>query len=185
MKHSLEEKIMHQLRITHNLIRRGVHAHGHGNEKADRMQMRAHHPLLAFLAQKDGQTQRELCEQLDMRPSSLSELLDKLEQSNLIQRRVNSEDKRVSNIFLTEEGKERISEIMKKRHEHIENNFTALDDNEKQTLHDLLAKLNLSLADMQKDTFTGIAHHEHGPRHPHREHFCRFGHGHRHSHEEC
>jgi len=61
---------------------------------------------LSVLADHDGATSRDLCELLDVRPSSLSELLGKMEEHGLLTRRTSEEDKRAARVLLTEEGKE-------------------------------------------------------------------------------
>ena len=61
--------------------------------------------ILSVLRREDGIGQKELAEQLQIRPASLSELLDKMQKSGWIQRRVNEKDRRKINIFLTEDGK--------------------------------------------------------------------------------
>ena len=60
---------------------------------------------LLVLADNEGATSRELCEILDVRPSSLSELLGKMEEHGLVIREASEEDKRAANVLLTEEGK--------------------------------------------------------------------------------
>ena len=63
--------------------------------------------LLATLLQQDGCSQRELCGLLQIRPASLSELLDKLERSGAVERRQSPDDRRVSCGYLTDLGRER------------------------------------------------------------------------------
>ena len=63
--------------------------------------------LLATLLQQDGCSQRELCGLLQIRPASLSELLDKLERSGAVERRQSPDDRRVSCVYLTDLGRER------------------------------------------------------------------------------
>ena len=60
--------------------------------------------MLMTLSDNEGATSRDLCEILDVRPSSLSELLGKMEERGLVERRISEEDKRAANVTLTEEG---------------------------------------------------------------------------------
>ena len=57
---------------------------------------------LAVISANDGLSSGELCELLDMRPSSVSELTDKMTERGLIEKSQDESDKRVSRIFLTE-----------------------------------------------------------------------------------
>ena len=60
---------------------------------------------LTQISLRDGITQRELMERLGVQPSTMSELIAKLEASHMIERRPNNEDKRTINLFISEEGR--------------------------------------------------------------------------------
>ena len=57
--------------------------------------------LLRALAFKDGLTLRELSEQLSLAHSTVSGIVDRLEQKDLVQRRSDSQDKRYTRIYLS------------------------------------------------------------------------------------
>ncbi len=61
--------------------------------------------LLLLIAENDGIIQRDLAEEMDVRASSMTEMLGKMEQLSLIYRKQDEKDQRVMHIFLTEEGK--------------------------------------------------------------------------------
>lgn len=61
--------------------------------------------VLAVLNLEDGLVQNYLAEVLDLRPSSLAELLKKMENSGDIQRKEDAADKRIKRIYLTETGR--------------------------------------------------------------------------------
>lgn len=61
--------------------------------------------LLLIVSQNESITSRELAERLDIRPSSLTEMLGRLESDNLILRERDTQDLRVWRISLTEDGK--------------------------------------------------------------------------------
>lgn len=98
--------------------------------------------ILVTLAGKDGLTQSALTEMLGIQPASASEALAKLDGAGLITRSVNADDKRTSDIHLTEAGKKLASEAMHERHKRQERMFTSLSDDEKEQLLLLLEKLN-------------------------------------------
>jgi len=66
--------------------------------------------LLSELYKQDGLTQRELSEVLDIRPSSVGELIRKLEIKNWVMRKNNEQDRRVMNVFLTAQGRKVVEE---------------------------------------------------------------------------
>nr|WP_232850426.1 MarR family winged helix-turn-helix transcriptional regulator [Enterococcus innesii] len=63
--------------------------------------------VLAVLNLEDGLVQNYLAEVLDLRPSSLAELLKKMENSGDIQRKEDAADKRIKRIYLTETGQKK------------------------------------------------------------------------------
>ena len=63
--------------------------------------------VLAVLNLEDGLVQSYLAEVLDLRPSSLAELLKKMENSGDIQRKEDAADKRIKRIYLTETGRKK------------------------------------------------------------------------------
>lgn len=62
--------------------------------------------VLSLLYKNDGATQSELQKGLFIKPSSLTKLIDILEQKKLVRRINNERDGRVKTIILTEEGKQ-------------------------------------------------------------------------------
>lgn len=71
------------------------HFHGYGR-------------LMEAIARYEGTSARELTELLDIRPSSLSEMLSRLESQGDILRRRDEKDARISHIWLTEQGRQQI-----------------------------------------------------------------------------
>ncbi len=61
--------------------------------------------LLSCLLDNSGVSSRDLCEMLDLRPSSLSEMLSRGEETGLLLRVPDENDRRIQHITLTEEGK--------------------------------------------------------------------------------
>ena len=87
-------------------------------------------------------TQRELTERLGIRPGSASELIGKLEKSGLVVRSVNSADRRISDLSLSETGELAAGEALADRVKRHEEMFGCLTDEEKETLTGLLEKIN-------------------------------------------
>ncbi|MGE3875677.1 MAG: MarR family winged helix-turn-helix transcriptional regulator [Parvibaculaceae bacterium] len=62
--------------------------------------------LLSKLRRKEGATQAELASAMEMRPISLSGLVDKLAQQGLVERRADQNDRRLNRLYLTPGGRE-------------------------------------------------------------------------------
>lgn len=65
--------------------------------------------VLAILNKEDGLIQSQLAEILDIRPSSLAELLKKMETSGDVYREEDPEDKRIKRVYMTEQGRAKIA----------------------------------------------------------------------------
>jgi len=101
--------------------------------------------LLKFLLENDSVLIKDIVLALDIRPSSISQLIGKLEHRSLVQRVVDKDDKRARRISLTEKGRvlaERIEDL----HAGVSKNILdGLTPEEQQQLSGLLKKLNTSL----------------------------------------
>ncbi|WML34428.1 MarR family transcriptional regulator [Clostridium sp. OS1-26] len=96
--------------------------------------------LLNIIAQNDGLNQKELAEILDVRAATLSELLDKLERSNLIRRTKDEVDKRKMRVFLTPDGLEFLKEF-ENQNDFSEQVFESLSSEEKYSFYNTIKKL--------------------------------------------
>lgn len=87
-------------------------------------------------------TQKELTERLGVQPGTVSEVLNKLEAAGLILRTPSATDRRTAALHLTEAGKIQASQAASDRNDRHLQMFASLSDSEKQTLLQLLEKLN-------------------------------------------
>ena len=97
--------------------------------------------LLATLLQQDGCSQRELCGLLQIRPASLSELLDKLERSGAVERRQSPDDRRGRCVYLTDLGRERAALAAVHRKKEAQMLAACLAEAEQEQLIGLLQKV--------------------------------------------
>jgi DNA-binding MarR family transcriptional regulator len=111
--------------------------------------------LLHALSSNEGISSRELAELLDMRPSSLTELLNRLEADGLIIREKDAQDMRVSHISLTEDGKKHLIDASAPWHAH--DDFSdILTQEETAVFLELCGKLSNGL---EKKLNEGSGHH--------------------------
>ena len=92
-------------------------------------------------AGETGIRQKDIAENLGIRPSSLSEQIDALEADRYLERVANPEDRRSTLIVLTEKGKARAWEVQDDRRKAAEEFCSKLTEAEKDTLIALLDKL--------------------------------------------
>ncbi len=84
-------------------------------------------PMLFILNKKNGQSQKELADRLNVKPSTITVMLGRMEKAGLVERRQDDEDQRVSRVYITEEGKEvckKANQVMKSLEEECFGNFT-------------------------------------------------------------
>lgn len=158
--------------LLHNALRRIGRAHhmrGHARHGQQR--------VLALLAERAPISQRDLLEELDVRSSSLSELLAKLERGGLIERERDEADRRNFIVKLSEAG---LAAAQKSGEGEpgADSIFSALTEEEREQLGSLLRKLNDSLAEEMPEDAEGPhgrerGFHFHGPRGGRRTHHGR------------
>ncbi len=96
---------------------------------------------LQQLTETDGVSQRALADALRIRPASLSELLARLEQKGLVERRASETDRRSLRVFLTDRGREEQKKGVALQRQIHAAMFAALSDEEKGCLYSILKKI--------------------------------------------
>ena len=104
-------------------------------------------PLLFALNKEDGQSQRELAEKLNVKPSTMTVMLGRMEKGNLVERKQDLDDQRVSRVYLTEEGKEICEKSRQVMTQTEEEMFVNLTVEEKVILRRLLLVVKNNLKD--------------------------------------
>lgn len=109
----------------------------YGKENPYRGQSRC----LLYLDRNGSINQKDLAEQLSVRPSSVSDILSKLEQKELIQKTPSETDKRITLITLTDKGREEVKRIRKDRAKTHTEMLTDLTETEKENFFIILQKI--------------------------------------------
>ena len=98
--------------------------------------------LLRVLNRHSGKSQKELAEMIRVRPSSLSEVLKKLEEKSLLIKKQDENDRRFNAYFLTVEGKELAEQLIFQRKNKGAEFFDILTLEEQENLGKILEKLS-------------------------------------------
>ncbi|MCJ2187622.1 MarR family winged helix-turn-helix transcriptional regulator [Novosphingobium beihaiensis] len=101
--------------------------------------------FLRLLWEKDGLSQKQCSEELSLTQPTTVSAMDNLERRGLIQRVRNERDRRLTNIFLTEKGRDLRGELVHYAGDVNGIATSGLDDWETQALHSLLTKVNAAL----------------------------------------
>jgi DNA-binding MarR family transcriptional regulator len=143
------------LRQMHRFSHRAESGHGHYRELSR---------LLLLIAENDGIIQRDLAEEMDVRPSSMTEMLLKMERLGLVVRKQDEKDQRVMHIYLTDEGKNAAEESSKATGAMADAMYQSLTEEEIGQLLALIEKLSSNLEKLDTpdmDEFEGDFRHGH------------------------
>ncbi len=101
--------------------------------------------LLLNLFPQDGLTHSEVAENLCVQPATVTRMLDRLVKSGFVQRRADTDDQRVSRVYLTEKGQELLRPIEQVWQELEEISFAKLTLEERLLLRRILLQVNENL----------------------------------------
>lgn len=159
----------HQLYNTLSRLSRQIHRLEHwiaggvlGKAKLYRGQ--AH--LLLLISQNNGASQGDLAGIMDVRPSSMTEMLVKMEQAGLVTRRQDDKDQRIMRIFLTEDGKKIANESKATVDDFTTKIFNCLTPEERDHMLKLTEKVSANLESLYSSDVVDSDHH--GSCHKHR-----------------
>ncbi|MBV7273475.1 MarR family transcriptional regulator [Clostridium sp. PL3] len=160
MYNILSEKVLQQINYFTNLVNRQQHNSNFKEKEILASRAQAH--LLGLLLVENGLTQKDLSAKLQIRPASLGELVNKLQQNGYVEKRVNEKDKRVSNVYITEEGRRATEGAMKARRELVESIFLGLSEEEINQLSTLMDKLVNSIEQSSGENVESLRKEHHG-----------------------
>jgi MarR family transcriptional regulator, 2-MHQ and catechol-resistance regulon repressor len=101
--------------------------------------------VLEVLFHKGKQTIQQIAKSILIASSSMTYVIDKLEQKGLIKRNACPNDRRVVHVTLTENGLELMNILMPEHEELVDNAFNSLHPNEVEDLVFLLKKVKARL----------------------------------------
>ncbi|MCI9413927.1 MAG: MarR family transcriptional regulator [Clostridiales bacterium] len=104
-------------------------------------------PLLASLHKQNGLSQRELVERMMVKPPTVAVMIRRMERSDLVERRPDEHDQRVSRIFITEKGEEVFSQVGGLVHELDDLMFEGISAEEQLLLRRLFLQIKQNLND--------------------------------------
>ncbi|AKH70365.1 transcriptional regulator [Spongiibacter sp. IMCC21906] len=100
---------------------------------------------LAFLSRRDGLTQSDLADDMNLGKVTLSGLIDRLEDVGMVERRSDPSDRRIKRIFITKEGRRVIKEMRQLTLDSNEKMLKGIDFDEILNTIETLRKLNRNL----------------------------------------
>lgn len=102
-------------------------------------------PVLFALLERDGLTQRELAEQLEITPATMTKMLQRMEKAGFVQRQPDEHDQRVSRVYLTQKGHDVHARLEEIWHQLDVENFDGFNEQERLVLHSFLFRIRENL----------------------------------------
>ena len=170
----MNDKISTELYDALQKMNRYMHRSKHRSMKTKEGVHPGQMKLLSIISKNDGIIQRDLAEILDMRPSSLTEMVSNLEKNSLISRKQDENDRRIMHVYLTEEGKKIIESFKQAKDELHDSVFSCLTLDEKEKMLEIVRKVNSSLEsldNLSEDSIIG------------QDKCCYYGHGEHYGHK--
>ncbi|MDQ0971130.1 MarR family 2-MHQ and catechol resistance regulon transcriptional repressor [Neobacillus niacini] len=106
--------------------------------------------ILELLYSKGPHPVQKISEILSIPSGSITYVVDKLEKKGLVERQPNPNDRRASNVVLTEEGRALFDEIFPKHVATISQNLSFVSNDEKELLIDLLKRIGMGAQSLDK-----------------------------------
>ncbi|MBP5224743.1 MAG: MarR family transcriptional regulator [Lachnospiraceae bacterium] len=129
--------------LARSLKRRPAKAEHHFSPSVERS--------LMVIRENDGLTARDLSEKLDIRPSSVTELVNRLIETGLVVRKEDEDDRRLSHICLTDLGKAEAAFIEDRRKTAVDDFSACFTDEEAAEFCRLADKLSAHLREKEAD----------------------------------
>lgn len=137
----IDKKLYSEIRKINNIIRNI----SHNSLSQDLNLSHAQINILEIINNNPGIIQKEIASIINIKASSMTELVSKLKSKDLIYRKKDDMDLRIIRLFITDKGKEELKNITKIRDENEKSIFKSLNEDEKENLYFLLKKINESL----------------------------------------
>ncbi|MBP1996323.1 MarR family winged helix-turn-helix transcriptional regulator [Paenibacillus eucommiae] len=100
---------------------------------------------LCQLWMEDGVTQSQLCERMGCEPPTLTNMLKKLEEYGLVNRKQDASDARISRVFLTEQGRALEQPVLEIWRSHQDKLLNGINTEERLLLRRLLQQMDRNL----------------------------------------
>jgi len=96
---------------------------------------------LQILINNGDMTISELSQKMDLACSTITDLIDRMEKTNLVRRRKDEQDKRVVRVEVLQEGHDILSKVLEKRIEFLTDKLKGVAEDDKQALRTALENL--------------------------------------------
>lgn len=119
---------------------------------------RAQWRTLTTLSRNEGLNQGALADLLEIEPITLTRMIDRLEESGLVERRRDPNDRRAWLLYLTEKSRPLLADLHSVAAEMIEQALAGIDADDRERLGDLLNTIRANLIALPPPKSSEAAH---------------------------
>jgi len=101
--------------------------------------------MLRILCRKDGVPQSYLAKKLAIKAATASAMVKRLEKAGYVLRKRDAEDERVSNVYLTDQGRDLSSQLKAYQKQMEDMTFRGFSEREKDTMRNFLNRVHDNL----------------------------------------
>jgi len=106
---------------------------------------------LYYLGREESISQKELAERMNVKESSIARLLDRMERDGLVERIKNESDKRITNLRLTDRGKEYRIKLLPEGEKFEQLLYKGISDEEMQVFTTVLSKMINNIKEIDEE----------------------------------
>lgn len=114
--------------------------------------------FLGYLGKHEGVSQDDIASHFLFNKGSVARVLDQLEDADMVERRVDEEDRRINRVYLTEHGREKRKEFKKVAREWSRQLTEGFSEQEEETLLDFLERMAQNAADYLEAEGDDVSH---------------------------
>jgi len=108
-------------------------------------------PLMFALAHENGQSQKDLAAKLEIKASTLTVMLNRMERNGIVQRKPDEHDQRISRIYLTDKGFELLNIVRETLGSLEKQALQGLTEEEIRQLSGLLSRIHRNIRGTEPD----------------------------------
>jgi DNA-binding MarR family transcriptional regulator len=108
-------------------------------------------PVLQTLGDQEGLSHSELARRLHVKPSTITQMIKRMEQAGFVQRQRDAEDERVSRVYLTEQGRAIRGDLEQVLRTIEAGTFAGFSEAEREQVAGLLSRMRHNLLQMSEE----------------------------------
>lgn len=168
--------------IFHRYLHTSKMAFHRTHERVDRVGLYRGQPNLLFaLWERDGQSKKELSENIGRKAATITKMVGRLENNGFVESRRDAEDSRVSRVYLTEKGRS-VEDEVRRIYENLRSDiFDGFTEDELAVFDTFMLRIQENILEKLpcEGGDGGSSEHKRGHRHHHRyQEFHKRGHRH-------